>query len=87
MRQGNNLVIDELGTNGQITVSGWFNNAGSQVESIHAGGLELDNSQVSQLIQAMASFSAHNAGFSASQAIAMPTDSTLQAAITASWHS
>jgi hypothetical protein len=35
----------------------------------------------------MASFSAHNAGFSASQAIAMPTDSTLQAAITASWHS
>jgi hypothetical protein len=87
MRQGSNLVIDELGTNGQITVSNWFGNTGSQVESIHAGGMELDNGQVQQLIQAMASFSAHNAGFSASQAIAMPTDNTLQAAITASWHS
>jgi hypothetical protein len=76
-----------LGTNNEITVSGWFNGAGSQVASIHAGDLELDNGQVSQLIQAMASFSAHNSGFSASQAIAMPTDTTLQAAITASWHS
>ncbi|WP_316199208.1 beta strand repeat-containing protein [Bradyrhizobium sp. SZCCHNS2002] len=86
-QSGNDLKIEEIGTNDNVTISNWFANSGSQVQSIHsADGLTLDTS-INQLIQAMASFSANNSGFSASQAIAMPTDTNLQAAITASWHS
>jgi hypothetical protein len=86
-QSGNDLVIDLLGTTDQIDVSGWFSgNAGDQVQAIHAGGLTLDT-QVAQLVSAMASYGAANSGFNPQTATAMPTDSTLQGAITAAWHS
>lgn len=86
-QSGNNLEIDLLGTNSKVTVTDWFaGNARAQVESIHtADGLKLD-SQVSQLVQAMASFSASHGSFDPSQAIAMPSDTVLQTTIAASWH-
>lgn len=86
-QSGNNLEIDLLGTNSKVTVTDWFaGNARAQVESVHtADGLKLD-SQVSQLVQAMASFSSAHGGFDASQAIAMPSDTVLQTTIAASWH-
>lgn len=86
-QSGNNLEIDLLGTNSKVTVTDWFaGNARAQVQSIHtADGLKLD-SQISQLVQAMASFSASHGSFDASQAIAMPSDSVLQTTIAASWH-
>jgi Ca2+-binding RTX toxin-like protein len=84
-QSGNNLEIDLLGTGSKVTVSDWFSDTDAQVVGVHAGGLVLD-SQVSQLIQAMATFSANNAGFDPSSALAMPTDSGLQTTIAASWH-
>jgi hypothetical protein len=87
-QSGNSLEIDLIGTTSKVMVSDWFaGNARAQVQSIHtADGLKLD-SQISQLVQAMASFSAANGGFDASQALAMPTDGGLQTTIAASWHS
>jgi hypothetical protein len=58
--------------------------ADAQVSRIDAGDFYMD-SQVSQLISAMAAFSGNNPGFDAGQPIAMPTDTTLQTAIAASW--
>jgi hypothetical protein len=86
-QSGNNLIIEEIGTNDKVTFTNWFYAPGDQVESFNsADGLTLD-SQVTQLVTAMASFASNNPGFDPSTAIAMPTDTTLQAAITASWHS
>jgi hypothetical protein len=85
-QSGNNLQIDLLGTSDQITVSNWFGSAGAQVSSINADGLILD-SQVSTLVSAMATYASNNSGFNPTTATTMPTDTTLQSAITAAWHS
>jgi Ca2+-binding RTX toxin-like protein len=86
-QSGNNLEIDLLGTNSQITVNNWFgSDASAQVAEIEAGGLNLD-SQLSQLVSAMATYAANNAGFNPTTATAMPTDATLQNTIAAAWHS
>ncbi len=87
IKSGNNLQIDIMGTNSHVTVSGWFANAGNDLQEITAGGLEID-SQVSSLVQAMATYSANNHGFSptASGNTQAPNDPNLQAAIAAAWH-
>jgi hypothetical protein len=82
---GNNLVIDELGTNQSVTVAGWENGGGAQVGSINADGYTLVASQVQALVSAMASYAANNSGFNPTTATSMPTDSTLQNAIAAAW--
>jgi hypothetical protein len=76
-----------MGTNSHVTVSGWFANAGKDLQEITAGGLKID-SQVSSLVQAMATYSANNHGFSptASGNTQAPNDPNLQAAIAAAWH-
>jgi hypothetical protein len=85
-QSGSNLLVDLLGTNDQVTLSGWYNgNAGSQVSSFVAGGMTID-SQVQGLIQAMATYSAANPAFNPTTATAMPTDPTLQSTIAAAWH-
>jgi hypothetical protein len=85
-QSGNNLVVDLIGTNDTITVSNWYgSNAGAQLETFNAGGLKLD-SQLAQLVQAMASYGTANPGFNPTTATAMPTDTTLQNTIAASWH-
>jgi Ca2+-binding RTX toxin-like protein len=86
-QRGSDLLVDLLGTNGQIDVSGWFNGiAGNQVQAFNAGGLTLDT-EVAQLVGAMATYGAAHPGFNPATATAMPTDTTLQRAITADWHS
>ncbi len=55
-RSGNDLVISVLGSEEKVTVDSWYVGPGRQIESITAGGQELTNLQVDQLIQAMASF-------------------------------
>jgi Ca2+-binding RTX toxin-like protein len=86
-RSGNDLLIDELGTTSQIDIAGWYgNNPGAQVQSFHSSdGLVLDT-QLAQLVQAMAIYSTNNLGFNAATATAMPNDPTLQGAIAAAWH-
>jgi len=85
-KSGNNLLVDLLGTTDQITVANWFgSNAGADVQTFNAGGLKLDT-QVAQLVQAMATYAAANTGFNPTTATSMPTNSALQTEIAAAWH-
>jgi len=85
-QSGSDLLVGLLGTNDQIDVTGWFNGiAGNQVQSVNAGGLKLDTG-VASLVQAMATYAADNPNFNPATATSMPTDTTLQNAIAASWH-
>jgi T5SS/PEP-CTERM-associated repeat protein len=84
---GANLVVDVLGTTEHVTLSGWFGaNRSAKVKEIEAGGLKLDTG-VAKLVSAMAAYAAANPGFSpTTPGATMPTNTTLQAAITANWH-
>lgn len=86
-RFGNDLKIDLIGTNTAVDVSGWFNGSNNQLQEISAGGLKID-SQISQLVQAMATYSASNPAFdpTASGIHTLPSDTNLQAAVAAAWH-
>jgi len=86
-QKGNDLQVDLVGTTNHITISGWYGgNARAQVQSFDtADGLKLD-SQLAQLVTAMATYSANNPGFDPTQATQMPTDSTLQNALSTAWH-
>ncbi|MDR3423926.1 MAG: hypothetical protein P4M13_02450 [Alphaproteobacteria bacterium] len=85
-KNGNNLQIDLLGTSSQITLSGWYgSNVSAQVENFKANGLRLVDSQIAQLVSAMATYAANNNGFNPATATAMPTNTTLQNAIAAAW--
>jgi Ca2+-binding RTX toxin-like protein len=85
-QSGNNLTIQVMGGQDQVTVSNWFSSNTGQLQEIKAGGLEID-SGVAQLVQAMATYSANNSGFDPTSATQAPNDSTLQSAIAAAWHS
>lgn len=82
---GNNLQIDVMGTTNQLTVPNWITAGGNQPLEITAGGLKLDG-EVSQLVQAMATYSSGNPAFNPTAASQSPTDSALQGAIAAAWH-
>ncbi|MEW6438247.1 MAG: calcium-binding protein [Pseudomonadota bacterium] len=82
---GNNLNINVVGTSKQVTVSDWLLGGNYQLSEITAGGLEID-SQVSQLVQAMASYAAANPSFNPETATQMPNDPSLQKALAAAWH-
>ena len=87
LQSGNNLQIDILGTNTNVTVNNWFSGGSNQLQEITAGGLKID-SQISQLVQAMATYSASQSGFdpTSSSVSAVPNDSGLQATLASSWH-
>ena len=85
-QSGNDLVVDVLDTTNQITISNWYTSAGDQVSGFAANGLELD-SQLASLVSAMATYQSAHSGFNPTTATSMPTDTTLQSAIAASWHS
>ncbi|WP_263356149.1 beta strand repeat-containing protein [Acidicapsa ligni] len=83
---GTNLVVDLLGTTDTVTINGWFgSNAGAQVSEMDADGLKLTTA-VSALVSAMATYQTAHTSFNAQTATSMPTDTTLQSAITAAWH-
>ncbi|WP_338306608.1 MULTISPECIES: hypothetical protein [Bradyrhizobium] len=84
---GNDLKIDLLGTSTSTTIGNWFAGGAGSVQEITASGLKID-SQISQLVQAMATYSANHAGFDPTNPTvqALPNDATLQSAVAASWH-
>lgn len=86
-RSGNDLMVDLMGTQEQITISGWYGgNSRAQVQSINtADGSKLD-SQLQQLVSAMATYSANNPGFDPTVVTQAPNDANLQATIGAAWH-
>jgi hypothetical protein len=87
VQSGNDLAIDLLGTNTSVTIKGWFSSTSNQLQEIEAGGLKID-SQISQLVQAMAAYSANNTGFNPTDSgiHTLPSDTALQNAIGAAWH-
>jgi len=87
LRAGNDLQIDLMGTTDHLTVSGWYaGNARAQTQSFDtADGLKVD-SQVAQLVSAMASFSSANPGFDPTTATQVPSDPALQTVVAAAWH-
>jgi hypothetical protein len=88
VESNNNLVVEVIGTKEKATVDAWFGaNPSAQLAEIAAGGLKLD-SQVAQLVSAMATFSAANPGFDpTAPGAVMPNNPTLQSALAAAWHS
>jgi hypothetical protein len=88
-QNGNDLTVDIMGTQDKITVSNWFSAPSAQLQEIKtADGSRLDNtnSNISQLVQAMASYSSNHTGFDPTTVTQAPNDPTLQNAITAAWH-
>lgn len=87
LQSGNDLKIDLVGTNTSVTVSGWFSGSSNQLQEITAGGLKIV-SQVSQLVQAMATYSANNTGFdpTSSSIQTVPNNTALHNSVAATWH-
>ncbi|WP_347506741.1 calcium-binding protein [Pseudomonas anguilliseptica] len=56
-RNGNNLDVLVEGTSDRVTVSNWYSNGASRIESLQSsGGLALTAARVQTLVDAMASF-------------------------------
>ena len=73
-RTNDDLRVTFASTGEYITIQSWYDSTDAQVEVFQAGlgygsGSILQNTQVDQLIQAMASFSSNNNGISWSQAL------------------
>ena len=79
------MEITRTSSTDKITVKDWYLSSLNQVVSISLNdGAQLVNTQVDQLIQAMATFSADNGGITWEQAILdRPTD--VQAILAANW--
>jgi hypothetical protein len=84
---GDDLKIDLLGTNTTTTIGNWFSASSGALQEITAGGLKID-SQISQLVQAMSTYSVNNTGFDPtnSNIHTLPTDAALQNSVAAAWH-
>jgi len=82
---GNDLLVQVMGGQDRVTVSNWFANSSARLQEIKAGGLEID-AGLSQLVQAMATYSANNPAFNPATASQAPNDPALQTAIAAAWH-
>jgi hypothetical protein len=83
-RQANNLRIAAHGSADQMTGQNWYSATSPQVETLQTGnGQTLLNSQVNQLIEAMAGFSSDN-GMTWDQGLAAKPEE-VQAVIAASW--
>lgn len=86
-QSGQDLVIEVMGSDVDVTVAGWFANSSSALSQITTSNGWVIDGQVSQLVQAMASYSSAHAGFDTQTGgPQVPTDAALQAAIAGSWH-
>jgi Ca2+-binding RTX toxin-like protein len=83
-RQVDDLRLSVYGSSDEVTIKNWYLGNSNQTEVIQAGnGQQLQNSQVNQLIQAMAAFTKQT-GLSWDQAVAQrPED--VQVILAANW--
>ncbi|MBA5869350.1 MAG: hypothetical protein GDA68_05050 [Nitrospira sp. CR2.1] len=83
-QSANDLRIGVYGSTDQVTIANWYGGAANQIETVQAGnGQQLLNTQINQLIQAMAGFT-QQTGLSWDQAIAQrPQD--VQQILAANW--
>lgn len=84
-QSASDLRIALYGSTDQVTIANWYGGATNQIETVQAGnGQQLMNTQVNQLIQAMAGFT-QQTGLSWEQAVAQrPQD--VQQILAANWH-
>jgi hemolysin type calcium binding protein/hemolysin type calcium-binding protein len=87
-QNGNDLTIDIMGSNDQVTIQGWYGDNTAQLQEIKTADGSMLDAGLSQLVQAMATFEASNPGFdpTASGVTQAPNDQSLQNAIAAAWH-
>jgi len=84
-RQANDLRLSVYGSSDQVTIQNWYAGATNQIETIQAGnGQMLLNTQVDQLIQAMAGFT-QQTGLTWEQGIAQQPQQ-VEGILAASWH-
>ena len=81
-QSGNHLLINVAGTDDQVTVNNWYSNINYQLDEIEAGSSVLLNSQVDQLVSAMASF---DIPAGVGSVIPQDTKDSLQAILTETW--
>ena len=88
LQSGNNLLAQIIGSSDQVTVQGWYAANTAQLQEIKTADGAMLDTQLSQLVQAMASYEAANPGFdpTASGLSQAPSDPNLQSAIAAAWH-
>jgi hypothetical protein len=83
---GNDFPISLIGTSDSMTVENSDAGTSNQTETFTTlGGLRLDT-QIAQLVSALATYSANNSGFNPATATQTPNDANVQPAIGASWH-
>ncbi len=83
-QNGNNLDVSVIGTNDKITIQNWYLGSANHVENLLSGdGKALQDTQVQNLVQAMAAFAPPSAG----QTTLPPAyQTTLAPVLTANWH-
>ena len=87
LRSGNDLVADIMGTHDQATIANWFGtSADAQLAHIVTSDGSVLDAQISQLVQAMATYSSSHSGFDPTIVTQAPSDANLQGAIAAAWH-
>ncbi|MCP5160246.1 MAG: hypothetical protein H7A00_01045 [Hahellaceae bacterium] len=82
-RQGDNLVIDLVGSTDRVTLSQWYRDQMQQIEQVIAGGEVLANTDVELLISAMAAFGNPAAG---DLVLAQSVKDDVAPALAAAWH-
>ncbi len=81
---GDDLSIEVIGTSDEVVIENWYVGSHQQIETLHSGdGLTLLNSQVDQLVQAMAAFSAPGSG---ELDLSPALQSQLEPVLAANWH-
>jgi hypothetical protein len=86
-QSGNNLLIERMGTTQRVTVTDWFSNNGAKVQNIVLNdGYELTAGDVAALVSAMATYASANPAFDPTAVSSVPSDTTLQAAVTTAWN-
>jgi len=84
-RHANDLRLAVYGSTDQVTIQNWYVGATNQIETVQAGdGQLLLNTQVEQLIQAMAAFTTQT-GLTWEQGIAQQPQQ-VESILAASWH-
>ena len=84
-KDGNNLNVEIIGTNDKLVISSWYLGSENQIDRFETGdGSYLLNTQVEQLVSAMAAFSPPAVG---EITLSPELQNELQPVITAAWQS
>ena len=91
---GNNLHINLLGTHRDITIAGWYSNAGAEISNFYTASVDdgiklglynLSYSHVTSLVQGMATYRSQNSAFDPFTTTQMPSNQALQSVINTAW--